>query len=111
MINTQYLPFTSDDLDVKKIFEFEGSQFKFRLRNNEQTSILSLEVFDVNDDFVFSGPLIYKKNFVDSKYPELPFQIVPLDITELADNLNHETSVTVDNIGVTVQLYTGVELV
>jgi len=106
MTDVESIPLTVEDINVKKSFEFSGQTFQFRLRKNNQDDTFSLDIFDTEDNLIFNSRLSYKYSFVDSKFPDLPFQIIPFDPTELFTPREAETEVTDDNLGVSVKLVT-----
>ncbi len=110
MITHESLPFTVSDVNIKKIFEFNGTQYALRLRRNNNDNYFSMDVFDANDTFVYNSVLTYGCPFVTSKYANLPFQILPLDISQLFGNKDAQMEITDANLGVTVQLYTKISL-
>lgn len=110
-IEAKNLPFTSADFSIKKSFEFDGIVYKLRLRKNNQTDGYSMDIFDTFDNHLFTGRVAYKTSVIDAPYPDLPFQILPLDINELINQLEAETEITDDNLGDTVKLYTEIDII
>lgn len=108
MITVESIPLTKEDVDVKKRFEFEGQTFQFRLRRNKLDEYFSLDIFDIDDVLVFNNRLTYKYEFVDSILPDLPFQIIPIDPTEIFNPAEAETEITEDNLGIEVKLATSI---
>ena len=110
MIDFTFLPIDATDLNSKITFEFAGVQYKIRLRENKLFGFFSIDVFTFDDIFIYSSNLIYGANAINSRFPDLPFNILPLDITELTGNLLAEKSITAENLGDTVRLYTSLIL-
>lgn len=106
----EYLPFTGADIGVKKGFEFDGVTYFLRLRKNAQGNFYTMEVFDGDDNFVYSGPLRYRYAFGEQVSAGLPFTIIPFDFTELFNPLEAQTEITDENLGSTVRLYTSITI-
>jgi len=101
------LPFTISDVDRFKTFEFEGRDYRLRLRKNNQSGGYSMDVYQ-GTSLLFNGVLNYGSPLVDSIVPDLPFNIVPIDPQLLVGSSQAETEITDDNLGVTVKLVTAV---
>lgn len=110
MIQAESLPFSGSDLGIKKGFEFDGVTYFLRLRKNSQGGFFTIEIFDSEDNFIYSGPIHYRYEFGIEVFADLPFTIVPLDINEFFASLEVETEVTDDNLGDTVKLYTSLSV-
>ncbi len=108
MISFEYIPITIEDRDIKKTFEFNGTQYKIRLRKNDEFNFYVIEVFSIEDVFLFSSRIGYRRMFLDSKKPGISVDFMPLDIQELINNVASIDEITDDNLGVQVQLYTSI---
>ena len=111
MLNTEFLPFSIADRDFKKSFEFDGVTYKLRLRKNEINEFYTLDVFSEDDEVVYTSILNYSRYYVNSIFPDLPFQISPFDVLKLYESSEAVTEITDETLGDPVQLYTGLEIV
>jgi len=107
MVNIESVPFTLEDLDQKKLFDFNDVTYKLRLRKNfQEENLYSVEVFSEDDVFLYSSAVRYKYLFVNSNVPNLPFQILPVDPVEFDNPDQAQTEINDENLGETVLLCT-----
>lgn len=106
MIDFEYLPISETDLDVKKTFEFGGIQYKLRLRKNTQGNFYTVEVFDIEDNFLFANVVNYLRPFLDAKTPAIKVDFTAFNINDLITPISPPPTIDANTLGDSIKLYT-----
>lgn len=90
----EFLPFTSDEIPVQKVFEINDTDFTYRLQLNTTFDYFILTILDNEDNILFSNKLVYKNDvLISGKHllPGIGKQIIPFDTKNQIRVLNFAT--------------------
>jgi len=102
-----YLPFTFDELPVKKQFELAGLFYSIQIQYNEIGEFFTFYIYDDEDNILLANKLVYGHDVLSAAVVDgLPdVKIVPFSLTDAVSDVKTPIDITPDNFGSEVKLY------
>lgn len=101
----KYVPFTFEELPVKKMVELDSNIYGIEIKYNEYGKFFTILLTDENDVILYSTKLVYGKNVFD-RIKGLPNVIlIPVNMDDVESDKILTTEITVENFGKEVKLY------
>jgi hypothetical protein len=84
-MDLEYLPFSHEELPVKKTFEINGANYGVTLYYNDRFDIYTVTICDSDDVCIFTGKLTYCRNALDAVVSGIDSdtKIIPLIIEDV----------------------------
>jgi hypothetical protein len=99
-IELEFIPLDADELPVSKIMTI-GNQYRFVWRYNTQADRISVEIYDLDDNLLYTTRLIYGNYLLHAVVENLTFEapVIPFNIDDLfTDGVIEDTTVIYNNL-------------
>lgn len=101
MIEYEYIPLDAEELPVSKIITIGDDQYNFVWKYNTQADRISLEIYDLDDNLLYTTRLIYGNYLLHAVVENLKFSdpVIPFNIDDLVtDGAISDVNVNYENL-------------
>jgi hypothetical protein len=106
-MNFDYLPFTADEVPVKKTFSIGTVSYKFEIKYNDRYDYYMCYIYDIDDNLLYSAKLVLFGKLIHAVVDglDVPYDLLSMNLDQFFTNYMIDTKVDSLNFGDTVQVY------